>query len=79
MTARGQSDHLLLLLFRKGITTSKSHEVITKKKKVVSGEAGVINLWSSSQKVLGFTYKNPNIPALKYGQEVKGHAVEKFK
>ena len=80
MTTRGQSDNLLWFLFRKGIiTASKSHEVMTKMKKIVSGERGVINLWSSFQKASGITYKNPKIPALKYKQEMKGHAAEKFK
>ena len=47
-------------------------------KKVVSGGGGVINLWSSFQKVSGFSYKNPNIPALKYGREMDRHTNEKF-
>ena len=38
--------------FRKGtITASKPHEVMTNKKKVVSGGGGVVNLQSSFQKV----------------------------
>ena len=80
IATRGQSDNSLWFSFRKGIiTASKSHEVMTKMKKVVSGGEGVVNLWSSFQKVSGFTYKNRNIPALKYGREMEGHAAEKFK
>ena len=80
MVMRDQSDNSLWFLFRKGIiTASKSHEVLTKMKKVVSGGGGVVNLWSSFQNVSGFTYKNPNIPALKYEREMEGHAAEKFK
>ena len=48
-------------------------------KKVVSGGGGVANLWSSFQKVSGFTYKNPNIAALKHGRKTEGYAAEKFK
>ena len=80
MAARGQSDNLLWFSFRKGIiTASKSHEVMTKKKKVGSGGGSVVNSWSLFQRVLGFTYKNPNIPALKYGREMERHAAEKYK
>ena len=50
---------------------------MTKMKKVVSGGGGVVNSWSSFQKVSGFTYKNPNIAALKHGQKTEGRAAEK--
>ena len=80
MATRGQSDNSLWFSFRKGIiTASKSHEVMTKMKKVVSGGEGVVNLWSTFQNASGFTYKNRNIPAFKYGREMEGHAAEKFK
>ena len=52
---------------------------MTKMKKVVSGGEGVVNLWSTFQNASGFTYKNCNIPAFKYGREMEGHAAEKFK
>ena len=80
---RGQSDNSLWFSFRKGIiTASKSHEVMAKMKRVVSGGGSVVNLWSSFQKVSGFTYKNRknrNIPAVKCGRETEGHTAEKFK
>ena len=51
MATRGQSD----ISFRKGIiTASKSHEVMTKMKKVINGGGGIVNLWSSFQKVSEF-------------------------
>ena len=83
LATTGQSYNLLWFSFSKGITTCKSacksHEVITKMKKVVSGGGGVVNVWSSFQKVSEYTYKNPSITALKYGREMEGHAAEKFK
>ena len=79
MGKRDQSANSVWFSFRKGIIiASKFHDVMTKMKKVVGG-GGVVNLWSSFQKVLGSTYKNPNIPVLKYGREMEGHAAEKFK
>ena len=66
--------------FRKGfITALKSYEVMSKMKKVLSGGGGVVNLWSSFQKVSGFTYKNSNITAPNYGQEMEEQSAEKFK
>ena len=80
MAMRDHSENSLWFSFRKGfITTLKSHEIMSKMKKVLSGGGGVVNLWSSIQKVSRFTYKNFNIPALKYGQEMEEHAAEKFK
>ena len=52
---------------------------MTKMIKVVGGGGGAVNLWSTFQNASGFTYKNHNIPALKYGREMEGHAAEKFK
>ena len=49
--SRGQFDNSLWFLFIGFITASKSHEVMTKMKKVVSGGGGVVNLWSSFQNV----------------------------
>ena len=79
MGKRDQSDNSVWFSFRKGIIiASKFHDVMTKMKKVVGG-GGVVNLWSSFQKVLGSTYKNSNIPVLKYGREMEGHPAENFK
>ena len=48
MATRDQSDNSLWFSFRKGIITAlKSHEVMTKMRKVVSGGGGAVNLWSS--------------------------------
>ena len=80
MDTISQSDNSFWFSYRKGIlTASKSHEVITKMKKVVGGGGGVIDLWSSFQKVSRFTCKNPNIPAFKYGREMEEHSAAKFK
>ena len=66
-------------MFGKGIiNSSKFHEVTTQMKKVFSAGGGAVNLSSSFQKASAFTYKNPNIHAVKYGQEIEGHAAEKF-
>ena len=47
-----QFDNSRWFLFIKGfITASKSHQVMTKMKKVVSGGGDVVNLWSSFQNV----------------------------
>ena len=56
IATRGQPDNSLWFSFRKGIiTASKSHEVMAKMKRVVSGGGSAVNLWSSFQKVSGFT------------------------
>ena len=77
MVTRNQLDSSSWFSFSKGnITTSKSHEVMAKMKKVASGGRGSLNLWSSTQKVSGFIYKKSN---LEYEREMEGHAAEKFK
>ena len=43
-------------------------------KKVNISGGGVVNVWSSFQKVSGFTYKNSNIPTLNYVREMDGYA-----
>ena len=44
----------------------KSHEVMAKMKKVVSGWRGVVDLWSSFQKFSEFTTKYSNISVAIY-------------
>lgn len=48
-------------------------------KKVNSSGGGIANVWSSFQKVSGFTYKNSNIPTLNYGREMEGYTAWEFK
>ena len=76
---RGQSDNSVWFSFRKGIIiASKFHYVITKMKKVVS-VWGVVNLWSSFQKVLGSTYKNPTYLFSSMDEKWKGMLLKNLK
>ena len=60
---QGQNTNELWFQFRKGvITASKVHEVKTKMTKVNVDDK---SMWSLIKKVSGFTFINPNIPALK--------------
>ena len=66
-------------LCRKGFKTDvKAKEVITKMKKVRKGGGGVLNIWSLKEKKSGIISVNPNIPALKYGRDMKIETVSKF-
>ena len=76
---RGQSNNEAWYTFRKGVITgSKGHDVKTKMSKVSKGSGGYVNMWNIFQKLSGYTYTNPNIPALKYGREMEAHAVNKL-
>lgn len=78
-STRKQSKNPAWFHFRKGVVTaSKSHEVKTKMEKIDKGRGGNINMWSLIQKISGFTFTNPNIPALKYGREMEAYAANKF-
>lgn len=73
---KGQNTNELWFQFRKGvITASKVHEVKTKMSKVNVDDK---NMWSLIKKVSGFTFINPNIPALKYGRDMENHAADKL-
>ena len=74
----GQSENLKWHLYRKYvITASKSHDVLTKMRKV-QGVVDHVNMWSLFQKISGFIHVNPNIEALKYGRSMEVHAVNNF-
>ena len=73
---RGQNTNELWFQFRKGvITASKAHEVKTKMSKANVDDK---SMWSLIKKISGFTFINPNIPALKYGRDMENHAAEKL-
>ena len=36
------------------------------------------SMWSLIKKVSGFTFINPNIPALKYGRDMENNAADKL-
>ena len=46
--------------------------------KFVKGGSGNVNMWSLCQKISGLTGINQNIPALKYGRNIKQHASNPF-
>jgi len=47
--------------------------------KVLAGcGGGYVNMWNLFQKISGYSYTSPNIPALKYGREMEKHAENKF-
>ena len=74
----GQSANETWYQFRNGvITASKSHDVFTKMTKVNKASAGV-NMWPLHQKISGFIFVDPNIPALKYGRVMEEDAVNCF-
>jgi len=76
---RGQNTNTAWYSFRKGvITASKGHEVKAKMVKVFKGTGGSVNMWALFQKLSGYTFTNPNIPALKYGREMEVHAANKL-
>lgn len=76
---QGQSANENWFNFRKGvITATKSHEVSTKINSIMRGGCGYVNMWSLNQKISGFTFVNPNIPALKYGRTMEVDAVNTF-
>ena len=76
---RGQSDNHLWFSFRKGVVTaSKSHDVLTKMKKLTKGGGGCVDLFTVNQSISGLTYINPNIPALKYGRNMEDQAANSF-
>ena len=76
---RGQCSNEQWYLCRKGvITASKTHEVITKMKKVRKGGWGAVNIWSLKEKIAGMTFVNPNISVLKYGGDMEIEAVSSF-
>lgn len=78
-STHGQNTNTAWYSFRKGvITASKGHEVKTKMAKVSKGTGGYVNMWNLFQKLSGYTFINPNIPALKYGQEMEMHAANKL-
>ena len=66
----GQNESENWHLYRKYvITASKSHDVLTKMRKVKGGVAS-LNMWSVFQKISGLAQVNPNIAALKYGRAI---------
>ena len=74
---RGQSDNLLWYECWKGVSSaSKAHEVKTKMAKVMAGCGGCIK--SICQKISGYSYVSPDIPALKYGREMESIAANHF-
>jgi len=74
----GQNENENWHLHRKYvITASKSHDVLTKMRKVKGGAAS-LSMWSLFQKISGLVHVNPNIAALKYGRTMEMHAVNKF-
>ena len=61
----GQNKNEVWYQFRKGvITASKCHDVHTKMVKVNKGHTNV-DMWPLHQKISGFVFTNPDIPALK--------------
>ena len=76
---RGQNDNLLWYECRKGvISASKGHEIKTKMDKVIAGRGGYIKMFGIYQKISGYSYVSPDIPALKYGREMKNIAANHF-
>ena len=47
-------------------------------KKVRKGGGGVVNIWSFKEKNSGMIFVSPNIPALKYGEDMEIEAVNTF-
>jgi hypothetical protein len=77
VTTRGQSKNDAWFDYRKGvITASKAHEVLTKMEKVK--KSGAVNMWTLNQNISGFTFVNPDLPALKYGRTMEENAVNCF-
>ena len=60
------------------ITASKSHDVLTKRRKLQKDSAGAVNLWPLFEKISGLVHINPNIPALKYGRAMEVNAANDF-
>uniref|UniRef100_A0A7M5XHH3 YqaJ viral recombinase domain-containing protein n=1 Tax=Clytia hemisphaerica TaxID=252671 RepID=A0A7M5XHH3_9CNID len=80
---KGQSTNKLWFQHRKGvITASKAHEVKTKMKTIESypngSEKSDVLMWSLTKKVAGFSFVNPNIPALKYDRNMEPLAASNF-
>ena len=74
----GQIENLNWHLYRKYVISApKSHDVLTKMRKVQGG-ADSLNMWSLFQKISGLTHVNPDLSALKYGRSMEIHAVKKF-
>ena len=77
-STHGQSSNEMWYQYRKGvITASKSHDVLTKMKKVSQCSVSV-DMWPLHQKISGMVFVNPNIPALKYGRVMEEDAVNCF-
>ena len=75
----GQNENLNWFLCRKYvITASRSHDVLTKMRKVQRNSADVVNMWPLFQRISGLTHTNPNVPALKYGRTMEINAVNDF-
>ena len=60
------------------ITASTAHEVVAKMTKVEKGGGATVNMWSLNQKISGLAFVRPNIPALKYGRDLKIEAAKNF-
>ena len=60
------------------ITASAAHEVVAKMTKVEKGGGATVNMWSLNQKISGLAFVRPNIPALKYGRDLKIEAAKNF-
>uniref|UniRef100_A0A7M5WWY6 YqaJ viral recombinase domain-containing protein n=1 Tax=Clytia hemisphaerica TaxID=252671 RepID=A0A7M5WWY6_9CNID len=84
VATKGQSTNELWYQHRKSvITASKVHEVKTKMETIIKGyqkgdERSEVLMWSLTKKIAGFTFLNPNNPALKYGREMEGMASSKL-
>ena len=77
LATRGQSENVSWYTFRKWVVTaSKGHGVKTRMRKFQSG--GIANMFTLNQSVSGFSYVNPDLPALKYGRAMEPEAANCF-
>ena len=79
LLARGQSNDKLWYNYRKGvITASKVHSLLIKMNEIWKPTGGFVDMWSVCQNILGFSFNNPDLPALKCGQSMEIEAANEF-